>query len=230
VVTAYAARFNERAEIEDWAGHYFEEFLPGSFANTIRGPKALKRIKVLYNHGKTPYGTPSERYSVPIGRPLELAEDPKGLLTRTLFYDSDEPSRMVLERMKDGTVTAYSVTFEALRSKTITGGGRNGLDLIQHQEARLLEYGPGLFGVYKGAEVVSIRTREDLETVISELEPEDRAELSKLLRSAGPTPDDAAPEGTSEEAGTGNDTSPTRSGAPRIVLEMEMEHLKSRIG
>lgn len=61
-VVAYAAAFNLDAEITDQDGHYLETIDPAAFNKTVSDRAG--RIGVFYNHGKTIYGTPSERFSI----------------------------------------------------------------------------------------------------------------------------------------------------------------------
>jgi hypothetical protein len=81
-VEAYAAVFDTPTEIHDAQGHYREQLARTSFERTVQH-RGL-RFGVFYNHGKTLYGTPSERASVPLGSPIEPPKaDGRGLLTVT---------------------------------------------------------------------------------------------------------------------------------------------------
>src|SRR5262245_56887189 len=104
-VTAYAAVFDEPAEISDVHGEYTEVIERGAFDAAIA--QGIGRVRCFYNHGATILGTPSDLGSVPIGKPLEIRADGKGLLTTTQFNKS-QLADAVLESIKNGDVSGYS--------------------------------------------------------------------------------------------------------------------------
>src|SRR5258708_1440151 len=87
-VEAFAAVFGQEAEISDHEGHYLEVIDPTAFSRAIDHASRARgglpgAVKVLYNHGMTIQGTPSERFSMPIGPPVEIRAEARGPLTRT---------------------------------------------------------------------------------------------------------------------------------------------------
>src|SRR5262249_52282785 len=89
-VEAYATVFNQQAEIQDQMGHYFEVIDPAAFnrrlAEARRASGGLAgEIKVVFNHGMTRQATPSDRWSLPAGVPLDIRPDSRGLLTVTRY-------------------------------------------------------------------------------------------------------------------------------------------------
>lgn len=80
-VEVYAAAFGVPAEIRDQDGHYFEELARTSFNKTIADKGT--GFGVFYNHARTIYGTPDGALLQPIGVPLEVSTDERGVFTAT---------------------------------------------------------------------------------------------------------------------------------------------------
>jgi HK97 family phage prohead protease len=183
-VDAYAVPFDEPAEILDAEGHYFEAFAPGAFGRMLK--RGFANVTVLYNHGRDILMRPSERFSVPIGKPIEMREDGRGLFTATRFA-STELGDEILQLIDEGILTHQSVQFirtpGGRGTRRIRGGHKaSGLDLVTRHDVNVIEYGPTPIPVYSGAEVVGVRATQ-LAAQIHELPPEERLELSELLRS-----------------------------------------------
>lgn len=200
-VVAYAAVFNAAAEIQDQDGHYHESLAPGAFDKTLA--EGFARVGVFYNHGKTLYGTPSERASLPLGRPEEITVDSRGLLTVTRYNNSPLADE-VLDSIRNGDIRGQSFSGRFMPGRSKRTRGKNGeLDTIVRSEVALREYGPTPMPAYQEASIVGVRA-EDLAAVIEGLADDDRAELIRLLstsRTIGtplPAADAAPDEGTSE--------------------------------
>lgn len=185
-VEAYAVPFGEAAEVLDAEGHYFEEFQKGAFGRQL-ARSGIAGITVLYNHGRDLLMRPSERFAIPIGKPLELREDGPGLFTTTR-YASTPLGDEILQLVDEGVLTHQSVQFvrtpTGKGTRRIRGGHRaTGLDLVIRHDVRLVEYGPTPIPVYRGpgAQVVGVRATQ-LAAQIHELSDEDRQELSDLIR------------------------------------------------
>lgn len=198
-VAAYAAVFNTPAEIRDQDGHYNEVIAPGAFDKTIS--ERAGKIQVFYNHGKTIYGTPSERFSLPLGVPEEIRADSRGLFTVTRYARSAHADE-VLELIRDGAIKGQSFSggFPAGKSQR-TPGANGELPTITRGEVALREYGPTPMPAYAEAAIVGVRMEELADTWLA-LTDAQRAELQHLIatsRTIGePVPaDEAAPEGTS---------------------------------
>ena len=74
----------------------------GAFSKTIR--EDFDRIKILSNH---------DNYDLPIGKPLELREDEKGLFIRGKISDTQK-GRDIQTLLKDGVLTEMSIGYDAI--------------------------------------------------------------------------------------------------------------------
>ena len=166
LVEAYATAFNSPAEIHDFEGHYVEEIDPSAFNKVLadigRSRSGFGKVKVMYNHGMTIMGTPSERGSMPIGRAMEIRPETRGLLTLTRYSETPFADE-VLENIRNGAITAQSFTGRIVRSDPQLRRGdkhypRNGqLPKVRRMELGLKEFGPTPFEAYSGAEIVGVR-------------------------------------------------------------------------
>lgn len=169
-VVAYAAVFDTPAEIRDADGHYIETLSRHAFDKTLA--ERANRVGVFYNHGKTLYGTPSERFSIPLGVPEEVRADERGVMTVTR-YNRNALADEVLESIRNGDITGQSFSGKFLQSQRTRG--RNGeLDAITRNEIMLSEYGPTPIPAYANAAIVGVRT-EQLVDALAGLPPDDRA-------------------------------------------------------
>lgn len=166
-VEAYAAVFDQEAEIQDFEGHYLESIDRSAFNRAIDHARPDNnggrwRVTVLYNHGMTIHGTPAERFSVPIGVPVDIRAEARGVLTRTRYNESPLGDE-ILEAIRSGSVLSQSFTGKIVRSDPSLRRGstyqpRNGaLPAVRRLELGLREYGPTPFPAYSGAEVVGVR-------------------------------------------------------------------------
>lgn len=211
-VTAYAAVFDTPAEVRDQDGEYLEEISRTAFDKTLteRGI----RYGVFYNHGATIHGTPSERASVPLGTPLEVRADAKGVITvtrynRTPFADD------ILESIRNGDIRGQSFSGRFLQSKSSRPGrppyrrSRSGdLVTVVRSEIALREYGPTPMPVYEGAAIVGVRSLADQ---FAHLDAAERAELAAMLSSTTPAVG-AGDESTTPEEGAGSEESGPEDG------------------
>lgn len=167
VVEAYAAVFGQPVDIRDGQGHYTEVIHAGAFDRTLerlRGmPGGIRRVKVLYNHGKTLEGLPAPEYQRPIATPLEITSDSRGLLTRA-EYKKTPLADEILEDIKAGNYTGQSFEGPDLQSDPpLRGPGdryrkRGGvLPRVTRMALGLLNFGPALYEAYPGAEFLGVR-------------------------------------------------------------------------
>lgn len=176
-VTAYAATFGTPYEVTDVHGHYFETINRAAFNRTVS--HGVTRVSVFYNHARTVSGTPSDQFSIPLGAPLEITPDTRGLLTRTR-YNKTPLADNILEAIRSGSIRAQSFRGPIFRSAHPSKHD-SGLPLIERTELGLIEYGPTPLAVNADAEIVGVRS--DLLTVDpAELTDEERAELLALLQ------------------------------------------------
>lgn len=159
-VRAYAAVFDTPAEIRDQHGHYMEQIDRRAFNRQIGLVNAgSQRVNVFYNHTLTAMGTPSELGSVPIGSPLEIKADGRGLLTVTR-YNKTDLAESVLEAIRAGDIRGYSFRGRIFKSSPerlprVTRGGA--LPTIVRTELGLSEYGPTPSPAYAEAGILAIR-------------------------------------------------------------------------
>jgi len=216
-VEAYAAVFDTPTEVHDQDGHYNEVIHPSAFNKTIsdRGT----RFGVLFNHGMTVWGTPAERYSLPIGTPIEVKADKRGLLTVTRYNNTPQADE-VLEAINSGGITAYSFSGNFIRSdpmRTPRGGYRPAaggtLRTVTRHEVAMREYGPATFAAYPDAAIVGVRAQQMLGQLLS-APPEQAVNLLQQYRGL------TTPAG---EPGTLTDT-PDESGAVEQTEDEPREH------
>ena len=168
VVEAYATVFDQPASIRDEQGHYTEVIDRSAFndilAHIRRGRGGLAAsVKVLYNHGKTMEGVPAPEFQKPLGKPLFVEPESRGLLTRT-EYSKTPLGEEVLELIRGGSITAQSFVGACITSDPeLRGPGdryraRNGaLTTVRRMVMGLREYGPVLWAAYTGAEILGVR-------------------------------------------------------------------------
>ncbi len=185
-VEAYASVFDSPTEIKDQHGHYMETIHRSAFDEVLRG--GISRVKVFYNHGMNMNGTPSDRWSVPIGVPLEVRADGKGLRTITRFNQGADADQ-ILEAIRNGAITGYSFRGPIRQSNPPrVARARDGqpLPTVTRTKLGLTEYGPTPAEYYTGAKVLALRSR------LSTLDPaEVRDILTDLLRTSTPEDQDA---------------------------------------
>ena len=168
-VEAYAAVFNEPAEIHDHQGHYIEVIDPSAFNRAIDHAARARggfpaSVKVLWNHGRDLSGNPSDRFSMPIGVPVEdgIRVERRGLLTRTRYSETPLADE-VLENIRSGAITSQSFVGGIMRSDPQLRTGdryrpRGGeLTTVRRTELGLRDYGPVLWPAYSGAEILGVR-------------------------------------------------------------------------
>lgn len=190
VVEAYAAAFNVRTEIVDQDGHYNEILPATSFDRTIQHKGV--NFGVLFNHGRTIDGDPNPMATMPVGVPLEVRSDERGVFTATRYLDNPLADQ-VLDAIKAGAIKAQS--FSGRFTKSVRshpdGRGRGSLPLITRHEVDMREYGPAVFAAYKEAAILGTRAEQFVRTLL-ETPPDKR--LDWLQQFEGLTTPFADPE------------------------------------
>jgi HK97 family phage prohead protease len=176
VVEAYAAAFRSRTEVQDQDGHYFEELAPTSFTKTIaeKGPAGFG---VLFNHGRTVDGTPNPVATMPIGVPLEVTGDERGVFTATRYLDNPLADQ-VLDAIKSGAIRAQSFSGRFIKSARSRPSGSR-LPLITRHEVDMREYGPAVFAAYADAAILGTRSAELFVRALLSTPPDQRADFLK---------------------------------------------------
>lgn len=191
VVEAYAAAFNVRTEIYDQDGHY-NETLPGtSFDRTIQHKGV--NFGVLFNHARTVDGDPNPTATMPIGVPLEVRTDERGVFTATRYLDNPLADQ-VLDAIKNGAIKAQSFSGRFTRSMRShpEGRGKGALPLITRHEVEMREYGPAVFAAYKEAAILGTRAEQFIRALL-EMPAEKQASWLQQFEGST-TPLIAAPE------------------------------------
>jgi HK97 family phage prohead protease len=198
-VEAYAAVFGVPAEVRDQDGHYIEEIDPAAFNKAIsdaapQGSRRGWKVGVFYNHGKTLYGTPSEQFSMPVGIPLEITADSRGLKTVTRYHRGQFCDE-ILERIREGSLSGYSFTGDFRRSQPMIprGGFRpdryGALRTVHRTESTLQEYGPTPLPIYADAGVTAMRA----ETLLASMAADPELAMRMMNMFRGSTPGEPLP-------------------------------------
>lgn len=159
VVEAYAAVFNTPTEVLDQDGHYNETLSPAAFTRTLQHKGT--NFGVLFNHGRTIDGEPNPAATMPIGVPLVVRADEKGLYTETEYLDNPLAD-WTLNAIKKGALRAQSFSGRFRRSIRSYPQGRSAgaLPLITRNEIEMREYGPAVFAAYDGAAILGTRASD----------------------------------------------------------------------
>jgi HK97 family phage prohead protease len=188
-IDAYASVFNVPQEIRDREGHYLEVIAPGAFDRTLA--QRAGQLQVLFNHGMTVHGTPSDRWTSPIGLPVEVRADEIGLWTVTEMART-EAAAEVYQLVQDGIVRGMSFSGQFLATTDQKPAKRGDLGTKLRTEASLREYGPTPFPAYAAAKVVaaradlSILSPDDLTEYLLTLDEQTRAHIVRSLDPAAP--------------------------------------------
>lgn len=181
-VTAYAAVFDLPTEVHDQFGDYVETIDRTSFNRTLANNGA-NRAMVLYNHGLTVYGTADALSSVPIGKPVEVRADSRGLLTVSR-YNKSQLADAVLESIGNGDITSQSFRgrifkSDPMRVPKVKPG--QPLPNVRRMELGLTDYGPTPQPVYKEAAITAVRSASELAQDFARLDETGRQELIHML-------------------------------------------------
>ncbi len=154
--------------------------MPGAFAKTIQewGPQGQNRIKVLALHRND---------WLPIGKPLELAEDATGLFFKAQISDT-ALGRDVLTLIRDEVLTEMSIGFTRIKFTIDREAG-----VWRVHEVRLFEISPVIWAMHPNATIENVKTLLDqLTDDRCTLPAEQRATaidtLTALLEKKEPTP------------------------------------------
>lgn len=213
-VTAYAATFAEAYEVRDQFGHYDEVINRAAF-NRAAG-RGFPNVQPLFNHGLTVHFTPSEKWSTPLGVPESIRSDARGLLTVTKYNKTPQADE-ALEMIDSGTVRFQSFRGPVIRSAAPRKGG-NGRPVVERMELGLQDYGPAVFPVNYGAEIMAVRSQM-LADHFGDLDPDERRELIALLQTALPEGDPlSAPDPQPQPAAV--EVAPVEHGPSLQLLEL----------
>lgn len=133
---------------------------PGAFTKTLteRGNK----IRLLWQHD------PSE----PIGRPVELREDGKGLFIKAILSDCQR-GRDALALLKDGAIGEMSIGYDSVAGGTDYSKGVNGKTIRNLREVKLYEVSLVTFAANPEALVTAVKGAIPFKA--TDMAPEDMA-------------------------------------------------------
>lgn len=159
-VEAYAAVFDRAVPIRDHQGEYEEIIARGAFRKTIseRGTN----FGVFYNHARDLYGGPSDTFSIPIGVPVEVKEDGRGLVTVTR-YNKTPLADQVLETIRNGDIKGQSFSGAFVKSNPavprfgFVPDDDGALTTVTRTEVAMREFGPTPFPAYDEAAILGVR-------------------------------------------------------------------------
>lgn len=159
-VEAYATVFDQWTEIRDQHGHYHERIARTAFDEVLR--HGIEHVGVFYNHGLNLHGTPSGIGSVPIGSPVDIRPDGRGLRTVTRF-NRTTLADMVFEAIGSGDIKGYSFRGAVLlsdpaRVQRARAGSSGVLPRVTRVRLGLTEYGPTPSPAYTGSAIIAVRT------------------------------------------------------------------------
>lgn len=177
-VTAYAATFGNEYPVSDFDAPDYDETINRTAFNRHLSQHGLRNMTVMFNHGLTIWNTPSDRFGAPLGAPLKVEPDGKGLLTVTR-YNKTPLADEVLEMWRNGDVRGQSFRGPIIRSAPFRRG-TDGRLKRERLELGLVEYGPAPRIANLEAQLVAIRSAMLVEQ-FGELSAEEIEQLRILL-------------------------------------------------
>jgi len=134
--TGYAATFSKNPD------SYGDIIDPGAFKKTLK--EGGKRVKILWNHN----------VMEPIGKPVTMSEDEKGLLVEGKLSLGVQRAREVLSLMKDGVINEMSIGYDTITDTVVSK--------IRHlKEIRLWDVSPVTFAANSEATIVGVKAELD---------------------------------------------------------------------
>lgn len=134
-IEGYASVFN----VVDLVG---DVVMPGAFAKTISERQPKKLIKVFLDH------------YIPIGMPLEIREDTRGLYTRSKVSAVPEGDK-ALQFCADGLCAHMSFAYDVIGREIVQREGAEPLRRLT--ELKLYEYGPVHWPANEQAEILGMK-------------------------------------------------------------------------
>lgn len=157
LIEGYASVFN----VVDLVG---DVVMPGAFAKTITERQPRKLIKCFYDH------------SIPIGMPVELREDSRGLFTVNRISNVPEGDK-VLQFVADGVCAHMSFAYDVIGREIVQ---REGAEPIRRlTELKLYEEGPVHWPANEQAELLGMKQLAEALREARAKAPDLRALLAK---------------------------------------------------
>lgn len=152
----------EKREFEGYASTYKKDLvgdqvMAGAYKKTLQEGLPANKIKILYQH------------SEPLGLPLEMYEDSKGLYVRGKIANT-QLGNDVIELMKMGVLNEMSIGYDVIQDEISEDGGTRLL-----RELKLYEVSVVTFGANPDTSINSVKSL----SFLNELQP---ARLAMLLK------------------------------------------------
>lgn len=190
-VHAYCATFKSQYYVNDVHGEYDEEIAPTAFNRELG--RGFGHVAAVYHHGMTLFGTPATGDTTrPIGTPIDIRPDGKGLLTVTRYANTPLGEEL-LELIRSEALRFQSFRGPIYSTAPVTRS-RSGNRLLVRTGLGLTEYGPTMFPINAEATMVAVRSTA-LAEQIGALSDDAREALSQLI---SPTPQET-PHGEAKE-------------------------------
>lgn len=119
---------------------YNSTFQRGAFAKTLQ--ERGKKVRILWNHEETP-----------IGVPIEIREDEKGLFARIQLVMSVRRAREVFDLIQAGAIDSFSFGFRSIKDAWLDG-------VRQIKEVALFEISPVIFPANESAQITGVRSMD----------------------------------------------------------------------
>lgn len=239
-VEAYAAIFDVPYEVHDQYGHYMEIIDRSAFNRTLS--HGLTRTVCLWNHGQSLLGKPDTLASVPLGTPLEVRADGRGLMTVTR-YNRSALADAALEAIRNGDIRSQSFRGKVYRStpdRVPRSRAGEPLPTVTRMELGLSDYGPTPIPMNDAEMVVAVRSLSALHAELAELDADERAELLRTLSPTTPplegseaataTPDEPGPGAEDPQTPDVGDPHSGRLQIARALLRVELSRRGIRHG
>jgi HK97 family phage prohead protease len=166
-VVAYAAAFENQHRVFDTYDGDIDEIIDRASFNRTIGNGV--QPQVIFNHGRDLFGESSDRFAMPLGTPIEVKAEDRGLLTRTAYARTDLADE-VLELIRAGAIRGQSFRGAMYRSK-LEGQTADGRPIFRRLELGLTEYGPTPFPQDEGAVMLALRSTTMLDSSSSVTDP-----------------------------------------------------------
>lgn len=182
-VEAYAAVFDIPTEVHDQHGDYVEVIDRKAFNREIANG-VVKRAQVLLNHGFDTRGGTGGMQQAPLGSPIDIRADGRGLLTVSRYNDGPL-SEQVLAGIRNGDYRAQSFEGPIRRSDPQRAPGRArpnaNLPTVRRTELGLKNYGPTMSPYYPQAEITAVRSAAELVEDFAQLDEAGREQLLQAM-------------------------------------------------
>jgi HK97 family phage prohead protease len=166
IVESYFAVYGVKSEVMDQDGHYHEVNAPSLFTKTL-AERGLN-IPVFYNHARTLDGTPAADFSVPIGVPVDIKSDDRGVFNAVRYLDNPLADS-ILDGIRNRVINGMSYSGRFIKSVKSwpEGRGRGRIPQIVRHEAALREFGPTPMPQFPEAAILGTRAQQVLRMLLA---------------------------------------------------------------